>query len=115
MLRGGQVPSGLIQSTLGYKTLASAREELAVHNWEDTAIPFFRYALIASTIPATLARFYPGDDVPDRFNRHAVAHHPSPTQFTTLNALVGLILVTALARELQELARSGLLPNDESE
>ena len=104
--------TGLVQSVMGYDKLAKARDELA-ENWDEMNLPLLRYGLIVSTVPSALVQF--GDVVPDRFNRHAVSHSPSPVQFTRLNALVALMLVTALVRELDEIARRGLSLLDEAE
>jgi hypothetical protein len=106
--------TGLLQSVLGYEKLAEARKEFAVE-WDELSLPLLRYGLIVSTIPSCLSQFYPGDEVPSTFNRHAVSHHPSPVQFTRINALAALILVTALLRELDEIARRGISLLDEAE
>lgn len=105
------VLTGLIQSVMGFEKLATARECLQKQRWQEGSLPYLRYAVITSTIPLALARFFPGDTIPDSFNRHASVHHPSPAQFTKLNALVALTLVAALTRELNELARRGFLSN----
>jgi hypothetical protein len=103
----------LIQGILGHKRLAEVHIEYG-QSWEDQSIQLLRFALITSTIPKALSNFYrdKGDPMPSLFNRHAVAHGASPVQFTELNALVGLLLVTALTRELQELYDEGLLPDE---
>lgn len=104
----------LLQGILGHKKLADAHAEYA-EPWKEQSIQLLRFVLIACTIPKALSRFYRdnGDPMPPTFNRHAVAHGASPVQFTPLNALVGLVLVTALTRELQALYDEGLLTDDE--
>lgn len=103
----------LIQGILGHKQLAEVHTEYG-QPWEEQSIQLLRFALITATIPKAMSRFYrdKGDPMPSSFNRHAVAHGASPVQFTKLNALVGLLLVSSLARELQELYDDGLLPED---
>lgn len=109
----GSVLTELLQGILGHKQLAAARLEYT-DGWEHKSINVLRFALITSTIPLALSQFDPqkGDPVPAHFNRHAGAHRASPIQFTRLNALVGLLLVTALTRELQELSDDGLLRDE---
>ena len=103
----------LIQGILGHRRLAEVHTKYD-QPWGEQSIQLLRFALITSTIPKALSNFYrdSGDPMPSSFNRHAVAHGASPVQFTELNALVGLLLVTALTRELQELYDEGLLLDD---
>lgn len=104
----------LIQGILGHDELADARREYA-ESWEEKSIQVMRFALVTSAIPKALTRFYrqKGDPIPQRFNRHAVAHGASPIQFTPTNAVVSLILITALARELQALYDEDVLRDEE--
>ena len=44
-----------------------------------------------------------GDPVPKQFNRHASTHMLDEDQYTTRNALVGVMLAASLMREVQEL------------
>lgn len=44
-----------------------------------------------------------GDEVPKRYNRHASTHTLYEDQYTTRNALVGVMLAASLMREIQEL------------
>lgn len=44
-----------------------------------------------------------GDVVPKRYNRHASTHTLDEDQYTTRNALVGVMLAASLMREIQEL------------
>lgn len=107
----GSILTGLLQGILEYETLKAARDAFG-RNWEDESIAVLRFALITSTIPSALGQFYPhnGDPVPSTYNRHALAHVPHPAQLTEANALVGLMLVVALTRELQALYDDDLLP-----
>ncbi len=122
----GPVLSEVINKTWGL-SFAAAAKKLE----EDPGLmpmPDFWFWLIASTIPRALGGFHceNGDEVPDRFNRHAIAHTVDPRQYTKLNTLAGLLLVTGLVRHIaddveeegmaerrrqerqpQELARSG--------
>jgi hypothetical protein len=49
-----------------------------------------------------IAEFHgmPGESMPVKFNRHASVHRVSRTQFNRTNALVALMLVVPLIREL---------------
>lgn len=102
--------TGLLQGTLEYGTLKEARDAFE-GDWRDQDMYLFRYAVITSTIPKALGRFFPheGDPIPRTFNRHALAHIRHPDQLTEINALSGLMLITALLRELQELKDAGYL------
>lgn len=104
----GSTLTGILQGPLEFDQLCAAREAFS-GDWEEAAIGELRFALVTSTIPQALSQFYPhrGDPVPDTFNRHAIAHKPDPAQYTELNALLGLTLVVALLRELQERAPAG--------
>lgn len=84
-------------------TFAAAVRELSEDPGE-MPLPYVRFWLVASTIPRALSRFHceTGDPVPDRFNRHATAHTVDPRQYTKLNALVGLMMVTSLVRQIAE-------------
>lgn len=71
--------------------------------------PFYRYALIMSCIPHSLQNYWPtnGDPIPTEFNRHASIHAVSPEQYNKVNALVALIYMTSLVREVHELQLRG--------
>lgn len=103
----------LLQGILGHSQLAAAREKYG-EPWEQKSIRLVRFALVTSTVPKALDRFYrqQGDDVPVSFNRHAIVHGASPVQFTQSNALVGLLLVASLVRELQSLYDEGVLHDE---
>jgi hypothetical protein len=104
----GSVLADVVNRVLGLSFSAAVKQ--LTEDPDSVSMPFDRFWLIASTIPAALARFHfhAGDQVPDRFNRHAVAHTVDPRQYTELNALVALMLTTGLVREI-----SDDLPNDE--
>jgi hypothetical protein len=40
------------------------------------------------------------EEVPSRYNRHATTHRVSPVQYTELNALAALMLMTSLLAEI---------------
>lgn len=94
--------TGLLQGILNYEHLADARTAYSI-DWREESFFAIRFALITSTIPNALTRFYPGDPVPTNFHRHATSHLPHPSHLTDTNAIVGLLLVTSLLREIQEL------------
>lgn len=82
-------------------SFTEAKRQLA-ENPGEMPMAYLRFWLVASALPATLRRFdcERGDEVPDRFNRHAAAHTVDPRQHTRLNALVGLMLTAGLVREI---------------
>lgn len=98
----------VLQGTLQYASLAEARRKMSM-NWEEQSLRRLRLALVAMSVRHALAEFWPhkGDPVPARFNRHASALWLSPEQFTRLNALISLMTVTSLIRELEQLLRDG--------
>lgn len=114
--RGGHAAAGqalaagivttVIQHNLGYDRLADAALALAVDP-ANVAFDAMRIALITSCVPDTLSSFWPGDPVPTSFNRHASSHRVSNEQYTRRNAVVSLIMVSALLRELHDLEATG--------
>lgn len=54
-----------------------------------------------------LARFEPGDTIPDRPNRHVVAHVLSQEQYTPGNALEAVLLAVSVLRQTQTLHDTG--------
>ncbi len=96
------VLADVVNRVLGLSFAAAAKE--LDENPDKVPMPYLRFWLVASTIPAALTRFNSGsgDEVPDCFNRHAVAHTVDPRQYTKLNALVGLMLTTGLVREIDD-------------
>jgi hypothetical protein len=99
----GVTLTGIIQRPMAFARLSDARTHFDV-DWGEASIADTRFALITFTIPQALAQFYldQGDPVPDQFNRHATVHTPDPVQYTEVNVLLALMLVTALLRELHE-------------
>jgi len=102
------VLADVINRVLGLSFTAAVREL----NEDPGEMPmaYVRFWLIASTIPRALTQFHcqEGDDVPERFNRHAVAHTVDPRQYTKFNALIGLMLATGLVCEIAEDAKAEL-------
>ena len=98
----------VIQHHLGYETLRAAAEYLAVDP-EEADFDAVRAALIFGSIPNALSTFRParGDAVPTHFNRHASLHLVCAEQYTEQSALISLIMLTALLRELHEVEISG--------
>jgi hypothetical protein len=97
--------------TAGFPTLSRARKKFPA-DWETTGITYLRLALIGGVVVDALEQFPPEDDphyVPETFNRHASTHTVAEVQYTPINALVALMLTAAMARELEELARRGVL------
>jgi hypothetical protein len=94
------VLADIVNRVLGL-SFAAALRGLA-EDPDEMPVPYFRFWLIASTVPLALSQFRhaAGDEIPASFNRHAVAHTVDPRQYTKLNALIGLMLVTGLVCEI---------------
>jgi hypothetical protein len=62
----------------------------------------FRLVAILRSAGRAIAEYRgkPGEAVPTVFNRHASTHRVVAAQYTQLNALTSLMLVTSLLREL---------------
>ncbi len=99
----------VLQVKLGFRKLKDARSQLDELSWEKASLPWFRWTLITSTVVGALTDFYvhQGDPVPRSFNRHATVHHLNPKQLTRVNALVSVMMVASLLRELEQLIRNG--------
>jgi hypothetical protein len=101
-----------LRRVLGYRSLANAAEALrAQQDWEDAPWPLYRWALIQSCLPDALSQFRPGteDSVPIRFNRHATVHSLGPEQYRITNAVIGIVTLTAILREVDRLVEEGHL------
>ena len=96
------VVGDVIYRNLGL-TFAAAVKELDEDPGE-MPMPYFRFWLVVSTIPRALSRFRcdDGDEIPDRFNRHAAAHTVDPRQYTKVNAVAALMLATGLVRQVAD-------------
>lgn len=95
-----------LQVHCGY-TLGGARD--VDHDPDRVPSPFHRYGYVMSCMPHSLQNYYPkgGDPIPTTFNRHASVHAVSSEQYTKVNALVALIYMTSLVREVHELQVTG--------
>lgn len=93
----------MVQGHVGHKTLGKARSKFLASHPDDAPISNFRLTAILYTVGLSLEQYWPSDEtpVPKTFNRHASVHTYHPDQFTELNSIIGLILATAFARELQ--------------
>jgi hypothetical protein len=71
---------------------------------DETLINEFRASCVLSPAAPALREFLGGrDPIPTVFNRHATAHAVGSTiQFSTANAIISIMLVTSLLREVQE-------------
>jgi hypothetical protein len=68
-----------------------------------TAIMRVKTSGALTPILPALARFDPATDpIPTRFARHATTHAAGTSQYTTLNALIALMLTTSVLRQSQE-------------
>lgn len=96
----GSVLTHLIERTLAYGKSSAAKADLAVDPLAVRLLEI-RVACLSNAVVAAFASFGDGS-VPVVFARHAVAHTIAPEQYSEVNALVGMMLVCSLARELQE-------------
>jgi hypothetical protein len=92
-----------IEHVIGWK-LGRMRQEFEAQEPLSASISRFRLVATCAVLArATLSRFdvSKGDPIPSHFNRHASLHTVSPIQYTPLNALISLMLLVSLLRELQ--------------
>ncbi|GAB2858758.1 hypothetical protein GCM10022221_67840 [Actinocorallia aurea] len=98
--RGLLVPA---QQKYVYKTMQTSLAAHAVG--EGMTFSQFRTATAVSPAVQALAEYWPdkGDPVPAVFSRHATAHDVhNPVQVNAGNALIAVMLVVSLLREIQE-------------
>lgn len=90
---------------LGIPTFRKARESFGAKTPMDVGIRQFRIVAILRVAYQAIAEFRgkPGERLPVTFNRHASVHRVSRDQFNRTNALVALMLVVPLVRELDHL------------
>jgi hypothetical protein len=70
---------------------------------DDTALGDYRIACVLSPVLLALENYdFDADAVPHRFRRHATAHCADPTQYTSENAVVAVMLMTSVLRQAQE-------------
>ena len=99
------VVTTVLEDLMGFPSLASAARDLDF-DLEDIAFDRARIGYILSCIPQSLTNFGDranGAPIPEHFNRHATLHRVCDRQYTPRNALVALMLSTALLREIDEL------------
>lgn len=96
----------VIHRHLGMKRLAEVKKEFS--DWERAPFWQVRLALVGLAVGKALEPNHPenGDPPPSSFNRHAAIHCVSTARYTAANCLTALMALTALLRELQELASS---------
>lgn len=83
--------------------LKDARVKLSDFDPHEVSFQNYRTATVLATIGnRTLEMYHPGDGVPTHFNRHASTHTLSEAQYNEVNALVSLLNLISLLRELQE-------------
>lgn len=102
------VLAATLRDALEYHTFSRARDALDV-DWREQSYRLFRLGLVSGVVVDALNRFYPGDPVPEAYNRHATAHTVSAEQYTEVNALTALMLDVSLLRELHELLERGVV------
>ena len=68
---------------------------------DETLIRRFRADCVLAAARPALAAYDPSDPPPARFVRHATAHRACPEQYTDLNAIVAVMLMTSMLREAQ--------------
>ncbi len=91
---------------LGLKKFPAARNEFEKHGDPmDVELMVFKLAAIYKAASRAIDAYW-GEDaepIPTNFNRHASTHRVSQLQYTTVNALAALLLVTSFLRELEPL------------
>jgi DNA-binding ferritin-like protein (Dps family) len=115
--------TSLLQHAYGHRKL----QKVATSHWRSsergaTSIRRFKAALlIEAAVPSvtSIGDLVPGEQWPDRFNRHLTLHQVSKRQYTEAHAVSALMLATGLLAEVQSLLERRILvvveDNDESE
>lgn len=99
------VVTTVLEVHLEFPTLGQAARDLTFDP-DDISLDRARIGYILSCIPQSLTKFGAhagGAPIPEHFNRHATLHRVCDVQYSLRNALVSLMLVTALLREIDEL------------
>jgi hypothetical protein len=101
--------SSAVHEHLGEKSHGKARRRFLEANEKEASIREFRWVAIQQALGKVLDDYNPVTGRPERsdFNRHASAHRVKTPQYSQVNALSALMLVTALLLELND------LPGDE--
>lgn len=86
----------------GIPTFPKAREKFGEKKAMEASIQQFRLRAILRVAYHAIAEFHgkAGESMPVTFNRHASVHRVSRAQFNRTNALVALMLIVPLVREL---------------
>jgi hypothetical protein len=86
----------------GIPTFPEAREKFGEKKAMEASIQQFRLRAILRVAYYAIAEFHgkDGESMPVKFNRHASVHRVSKAQFNRTNALVALMLIVPLVREL---------------
>ena len=85
---------------LGWKGLQERLSDLARNNC--IPLKLLRETLTLVAVRPAIEEDYPPAPPLARFNRHTTAHRFSAAQYTTANALVGLLLAVSLVRHLAD-------------
>ena len=84
----------------GYFQYGKVRNQIELAS-DETVIRRFRPDCVLSAALSALQQYEPSDPPPARFARHATAHRACPEQYTPLNAVVAVMLMTSMLREAQ--------------
>lgn len=101
--------SSALHEHLGEKSHGKARRRFLEANEKEASIREFRWVAVQQALGKALDDYNPATGRPERsdFNRHASVHRVKSPQYSQVNALSALTLVTALLLELND------LPEDE--
>jgi hypothetical protein len=101
--------SSALHEQLGEKSHGKARRRFLEANEKEASIREFRWVAVQQAVGKVLDNHNPVTGRPERsdFNRNASAHRVKTPQYSQVNALSALMLVTALLLELND------LPEDE--
>lgn len=95
-----------VSDVLNWKRISEARRQMEKQDPDSVGIALLRFSTIALSGARALAIYWgPPAPLPDSFNRNASIHHAAAAHYTPRNALMALILATALLRELDVLLR----------
>jgi hypothetical protein len=90
----------IFDGPLGYFKYDKVRKRIEPVSGETRISQYRAACVLAAAVPA-LQDYEPADPAPVRFVRHATAHRVGPEQYTPVNAIVAVMLMTSMLREAQ--------------
>jgi hypothetical protein len=94
-----------LHDLFNHKRLTDAREEFERQHPDDATLFDLRAGAVRGAVWRALAKHWPGDPIPEDYNRHASTHSVDPHQFTPFNSLVSLMLLVSVILEVDTMRR----------